>query len=454
MGGIVKSIGKAIKGIGKALKKIAPILLVAAAIYIGYGYMTGFQAGGWPQITNWGKSLVSGVGQGQTISQAATAATDMTAMAGAQTTALGAETATAALGAAETGASTFGADVVTSGLGAEPAVTSTALPGLDQASTGMIGQAGADVASAGMIDGMGLPAGAEAAGPASNWALDSMAQTQVGIDSMYQEFGAGWTDTTKGILADLNAPSPISSAQAAGMGSDYGVPLYTQPPGSTFVPELGGASPAYPGVAESTSLSGVTDVASVNQAAANQVMGGGSTWTPDTITGTGPGLSTLPSDPRLAQQYSPNQFLPNSGNIASHLSAGEKDTFFGKLAQLGRKGWEAYKKMWADNPGMAMWTTSNVLKTILAMIDDTDEKLAHRRAHVGGFAPGGYDEVAARYGGNLPGGRGGGAGYTAPRGRSKQIKTGPISEANRGRSSAVDTRPTREYGSSQQEIVS
>jgi len=62
MGGIVKAIGKAIKGIGKALKKIAPILLVAAAIYIGYGYMTGFQAGGWPQITNWGKSLVSGVG--------------------------------------------------------------------------------------------------------------------------------------------------------------------------------------------------------------------------------------------------------------------------------------------------------------------------------------------------------------------------------------------------------
>ena len=439
MGGIVKSIGKAIKGIGKALKKIAPILLVAAAIYVGYGYMTGFQAGGWPQITNWGKSLVSGVGQGQTISQAATAATDVTAMAGAET---------AALGAAETGASTFGADALTTGLGAEQAVTSTALPGLDQASTGMIGQVG-DVSStvadagAGLIgDGMGLPSGAQAAGPASNWAVDAMTQTQPGLTDMYSEIGTGWKDMTQGVLDSLSSP-----AQAAGFGPNKVIP------GSTFDSALGGASPAYPGVAESTSLGGVTDVASINQAAANQVMGG-STWTPDTITGTGPGLSTLPPDPRLAQQYSPNQFLPNSGNIASHLSAGEKDTFFGKLAQLGKKGWEAYKKMWADNPGMAMWTTSNVLKTILAYLDNTDEELAHRRAHVGGFAPGGYDEVAARYGGNLPGGRGGGAGYTAPRGRSKQIKTGPISEANRGRSSAVDTRPTREYGSSQQEIVS
>ena len=77
MGSIVKTIGKVIKKVGKALKKIAPILLVAAAAYVGYGYMTGFQAGGWPQITEWGKSLVSGVSQGQTLSQAANAAGGM-----------------------------------------------------------------------------------------------------------------------------------------------------------------------------------------------------------------------------------------------------------------------------------------------------------------------------------------------------------------------------------------
>jgi len=74
MGSIVKTIGKVIKKIGKVLKKIAPILLVAAVAYIGYGYMTGFQQGGWPQITDWGKSLMGGVSQGQTLSQAANAA--------------------------------------------------------------------------------------------------------------------------------------------------------------------------------------------------------------------------------------------------------------------------------------------------------------------------------------------------------------------------------------------
>ena len=129
---------------------------------------------------------------------------------------------------------------------------------------------------------------------------------------------------------------------------------------------------------------------------------------------------------------------------------GNDPSFMGKLLGLGKKAWGMYKQMWVDNPGMAMWTTSNVLKTILAMLDDTDEKLAHRRAFVGGFEPGGYDAVAARYHGNLPGGRGGGAGYTAARGRSGLIKTGPISEGNRGRSSAIDTRPAKEYGSTQQ----
>jgi len=100
-----------------------------------------------------------------------------------------------------------------------------------------------------------------------------------------------------------------------------------------------------------------------------------------------------------------------------------------------------------------MWTTNNVLRTILAMLDDTEEKESHRRRHVGGFAPGGYDEVAKRYGGNLPGGRGGGRGYTASRGRSRAIKTGPIPEAERGRSSAIDSRSPGIIGATQQGVV-
>jgi hypothetical protein len=74
MGSVVKSIGRVFKKAGKALKKIAPVLLIAAAAYVGYGFATGFSGGGWPQITGWGKSLMSGIRGGSTLSQAASQA--------------------------------------------------------------------------------------------------------------------------------------------------------------------------------------------------------------------------------------------------------------------------------------------------------------------------------------------------------------------------------------------
>lgn len=74
MGSVVKSIGRVFKKAGKAIKKIAPVLLVAAAAYVGYGFATGFTGGGWPQITGWGKSLMSGIRGGSTLSQAASQA--------------------------------------------------------------------------------------------------------------------------------------------------------------------------------------------------------------------------------------------------------------------------------------------------------------------------------------------------------------------------------------------
>ena len=74
MGSVVKSIGRVFKKVGKTLKKIAPVLLVAAAAYVGYGFATGFTGGGWPKITGWGKSLMSGIRGGSTLSQAASQA--------------------------------------------------------------------------------------------------------------------------------------------------------------------------------------------------------------------------------------------------------------------------------------------------------------------------------------------------------------------------------------------
>jgi len=104
MGSIVKSIGRVFKGIGKTLKKIAPVLLVAAAVYVGYGFATGFTGVGWPTITGWGKSLMSGVSSGSTVSQAAAQATQTSSGVASQVTALGAEAPVVPVTAAEAAA--------------------------------------------------------------------------------------------------------------------------------------------------------------------------------------------------------------------------------------------------------------------------------------------------------------------------------------------------------------
>ena len=435
MGGIVKSIGKAIKGIGKALKKIAPILLVAAAVYIGYGYMTGFQSGGWPKIINWGKSLMGGVQQGQTISQAATAATDMTAMAGG--TAAGALDATAvtnAMATAPIGAATE-AGAIAGGLDAS-AVTGS-MSGLDPtAATNVMADAGAgldvanlpvgDTLAGGMPDMMG-EAATQGVTDTSYW--EGLIQSgQDKLTAIGEPIDSGWTDVTKGISNSLTEtgftpPAPVTVPAESSWWSDLN-PFGKQ--------------------AQAAPLSPVSQVSAeapfVNRTALDQVMS-------DRFTSTGPGLS---------QAVTPG--LGNPGNLYKNLitKAGETtaaaldDTLAGKVASLGKKAWGIYKKMWDDNPGMAMWTTNNVLRTILAMLDDTDEKESWRARHVGGFAPGGYDAVAKRYGGNLPGGRGLGRGYSQAAGRSKQIKTGPIPEAERGRSSAIDSRSPGIIGSTQQ----
>jgi hypothetical protein len=420
MGGIVKSIGKAIKGIGKALKKIAPVLLVAAAVYIGYGYMTGFQSGGWPKIMNWGKSLMGGVGQGQTISQAATAATDMTAMAGAETAgaaagALDATAVTNAMGGVETGASTMGstlgadlgADAVTTGLGAAE------LP---------VG----DVVAGGAPDMMG-EAATQAGGLGTDWATESLAQTRAGLDTMYGEFGTGWKETAQGITNSLTETG-FTPTQAT-MPAEQSWWSQMNPLGK----QAYAADPA---------VQVGTDPAFVNRSALDQVMS-------DRFTSTGFTGARAPVTPGLG---APGNLYEGLITKAGETTAALGDASLpGKVASLGKKAWGIYKKMWADNPGMAMWTTNNVLRTILAMLDDTAEQESHRRRHVGGFAPGGYDEVAKRYSGNLPGGRGLGRGYSqVASGRSKPIKTGPIPEAERGRSSAIDSRSPGIIGSSRQ----
>ena len=48
--------------------------MAAAGLHVGYGYMTGFQSGGWTQVTDWGKSLMGNVSGGMPLSEAAMSA--------------------------------------------------------------------------------------------------------------------------------------------------------------------------------------------------------------------------------------------------------------------------------------------------------------------------------------------------------------------------------------------
>jgi hypothetical protein len=365
--------------------------------------MTGFQSGGWPKIINWGKSLMSGISQGQTVSQAATAATDISAVAGA-------ETAGAAAGALD-------ATAVTNAMASAPV---EAMPLGDVAST----------VTGGASEMMG-EAATQAGGLGADWAADSIAQTTAGREAMYGEFSTGWKDVSQGITNSLTesglTPTPVVAPQLAERSWLSALNPFGEQ--------------AYASTAPTAAVTDATQV--VNRSALDQVMA-------DRFTATGPGLS---------QAATPGYGAP--GNLYEGLitKAGETElaasstSLPGKIASLGKKAWDTYKQMWSDNPGMAMWTTNNVLRTILAMLDDTAEKESYRRRHVGGFAPGGFDEVAKRYKGNLPGGRGGGAGYSTASRRSMELKPGRIPEARQSRTSAIDRKTPGMIGSSLQREV-
>jgi hypothetical protein len=127
-----------------------------------------------------------------------------------------------------------------------------------------------------------------------------------------------------------------------------------------------------------------------------------------------------------------------------------------RIMAMGGKAWNIYKNMWKTNPGMAMWTTNNILRTILAMMDTSAEEEAYAAGHVAGFAPDTWANIKERVGGKLPGGRASGAGvsaYMASRRPSSGLKVGPLPEANRSRTSAIDRKPAGIIGPSAQRTV-
>jgi hypothetical protein len=365
MGSIVTSIGRAISGFFEKVKDFLPVLLLAAGVYLGYGYMTGFQSGGWPAIMNWGKSLISGVTQGETIS-AATAAADVSSAGMVEATAAPALAGIEAMPISPT-------DVTTTAL--------TAAGGEGAALAGDVAETGLNFAD--MTN--SLIAQNDAI---SNTWTDSLA------------------DLSRGFLNTLISPSPAA-----------GIPRLHTP---TTIPgvEVGATTTAIP------EIEAGTDIA---------------------MTGTGPALETLEGP----SYYSPTQM--QSGNL--EIPHPQDPTFPNKLAQMGKKAWNIYKNMWSENPGMAMWTTANVLKTIFALLDDSAEKESYARRHVMGFSPGGFDDMPAKYGGKRQV-RGVASGHgTSSRRPSSGLKVGRLPEATASRTSAIDRKPAGIIGPSTQRTV-
>ena len=352
MGSIVTSIGRAISGFFEKVKDFLPVLLLAAGVYLGYGYMTGFQSGGWPAIKSWGQSLISGVTQGETIS-AATAAADVGTAGMVEATAAPALAGVEAMPISPT-------DVTTTAL--------TAAGGEGAALAGDVAEVSEGINWADEIN--------RISSETTKWAADNL--------------GTNLPDLSKGILNSLN---PLSTAQAdqVAFGTD-------------------GAG--FPGVA-------------------------------------GDMTDQSPAIP-LAPERTLAEGLESAADIIPHV---EDESFVPRLAQMGRKAWNIYKNMWSDNPGMAMWTTSNVLKTILALLDDSAEKESYARRHVMGFAPGGFDDMPAKYGGKRQV-RGVASGHgTSSRRPNSGLKVGPLPEATASRTSAIDRKPAGIIGPSNQRTV-
>ena len=339
MGSIVNAIGRAIGGIADAIKKIAPALLLAAAIYVGYGFMTGFQAGGWPQVLNWGKSLVSGLTQGETIS-GATAAADV------------------------------GAEAAEGVVGAEAAMDTT------DVMSAVAG--GGDIATAGPV-------------------AETVADTAITGSDI-----GGWEGSRFFDILDQIGDS--SGELASSTGSAFSNWLMSSAQGDD------------------------------NNAALDAAQASTTTETATTT------------------QYgeSPEAYAAMFGPEGDVLGVGD-EKLHPKILSLGAKAWNIYKNMWKTNPGMAMWTTNNILRTILAMMDNSAEEEAYAAGHVAGFAPDTWANIKERVGGKLPGG--GPSGYTASRRPSSGLKVGPLPEATASRTSAIDRQPAGIIGSKLQRTV-
>jgi hypothetical protein len=326
MGSVVKSIGRVFKKAGKALKKIAPVLLVAAAAYVGYGYATGFSGGGWPKITGWGKSLMRGIRGGSSLSQAASQASQ-------------------GFVAPTSGMATVGESMFDPGMG----------PG-----------GASEFAST-----QGLLGGTPTISPSENYTAMGMFGGGGGGSGMLGETPDAVASTSGLTARDIRGRPPslyealfnpaeeqLVQAQVANP-NDFEFNSVLEIPGSqaTLDPVVVTASPS--DVASQSATGAATGTATGMPAR---------TFDMSTLTGSGPGLASLGSG------------ASNAGNV----DLNNPQTWITALGSKAGKAWEFYKELWKNDPMIALYGTNKVIQMVAALLakDEKDKKYEY-----GGFNP-------------------------------------------------------------------
>lgn len=333
MGSVVKSIGKVFKKIGKGLKKIAPILLVAAAAYVGYGYATGWQGAGWPRITEWGKSLMNGVRQGVSLSESSVQASQE-----------------------------FANPTYQNQMGLPEVPTSavaTAVP------------SGPDVVGEVIDDTINIGPNVEPFNPITT------------------QSGAPVTSNTTFLGSSAQPVSPITTQSGSGLG------LLGETPTISPSGEYTAMGPTAGLLSNETStdtvelLTGENVIGndpSIAASAASDIPASESTADAASIDKS---LRTYYQDPFAFED------AKASTSVKSYKDASETWDFLkDKIpTELMGKAWGFYKELWKNDPLVALYGTQKVLEMILTYLDKEDEKESYQKRHVAGMPPRSMSDV-------------------------------------------------------------
>tara|TARA_R110002012_G_scaffold137273_2_gene292088 strand:+ start:3897 stop:5069 length:1173 start_codon:yes stop_codon:yes gene_type:complete len=343
MGSVVKSIGKVFKKIGKGLKKIAPVLLIAAAAYVGYGYATGWQGAGWPRITEWGKSLMGGVRGGSTLSESAVQASEVYAN-------------------------------PASGMATSAVTTPASFP------PDVVGE---------------VTDGTTYLGP-----------NVEPFNPITTQSGTPVTSNTTFLGSSAQPVSPITTQSGSGLGLlGESQPGFLESIGNTLVPPAGAATPSGsfagqqlysgPGIQDDVATDVATDVAQSTAsgstlAALEEIPD--SSYDQNTLTGSGPGLETLGTQSTGI----------NKGNLQdiSNWSPGYSnasdtwDWLKDKIpTELMGEAWGFYKNLWQKDPLVALYGSQKVLEMVLTYLDKSEETKSYQKRHVAGMPPRSMSDV-------------------------------------------------------------